>query len=95
VLFYSAIDRSKAMVVSKCAKVLADAVGVSSITERELQVAFLVRAGGMILFEFYLVLENVFAVSACKFNKQKRLILLVKFNFSPGCIRTSYGFSSF
>ena len=42
------------------------------ITERELDVAFLFRAGGMILFEFYLVLENVFAVSACKFNKQKR-----------------------
>ena len=44
----------------------------SSITERELQVAFLVRARGMILFEFYLVLENVFAVSTCKFNEQKR-----------------------
>jgi hypothetical protein len=44
----------------------------SSITERELQVAFLVRAGGMILFEFHLVLENVFAVSACEFNEQKR-----------------------
>jgi hypothetical protein len=26
----------------------------------------------MILFEFYLVLENVFAVSAGKFNEQKR-----------------------
>jgi hypothetical protein len=26
----------------------------------------------MILFEFYLVLENVFAVSTCKFNEQKR-----------------------
>ena len=26
----------------------------------------------MILFEFYLVLENVFALSACKFNEQKR-----------------------
>jgi len=25
----------------------------------------------MILFEFYLVLENVFALSACKFNEQK------------------------
>jgi acetolactate synthase I/II/III large subunit len=41
----------------------------SSITERELQVAFLFRAGGMILFGFYLVLKNVFAVSACKFNE--------------------------
>ena len=26
----------------------------------------------MISFQFYLVLENVFAVSACKFNEQKR-----------------------
>ena len=26
----------------------------------------------MISFEFYLVLENVFPVSACKFNEQKR-----------------------
>ena len=26
----------------------------------------------MILSEFYLVLENVFAVSTCKFNEQKR-----------------------
>jgi hypothetical protein len=42
------------------------------IVYRSLQVAFLVRAGGMILFEFYLVLENVFAVSAGKFNEQKR-----------------------
>jgi hypothetical protein len=42
------------------------------IQSANLQVAFLVRAGGMILFEFYLVLENVFAVSAGKFNKQKR-----------------------
>ena len=40
--------------------------------ECELQVAFSVRARGMILFEFYLVLENVFAVSAGKFNEQKR-----------------------
>ena len=70
----------------------------------------------MILFEFYLVLENVFALSACKFNEQKRpakvfgdrnkgaffgsklpvfadLILLVKFNFSPGCISTSLSFT--
>ena len=70
----------------------------------------------MILFEFYLVLENVFAVSTCKFNEQKRrprfsvtetrvpsfgsklpvftdLILLVKFNFSPGCISTSLSFT--
>ena len=44
----------------------------SSNTERQLQVAFLVRARGMISFEFYLVLENVFAVSVCKFNEQKR-----------------------
>jgi len=42
------------------------------IQSANLQVAFLVRAGGMILFEFYLVLENVFALSACKFNEQKR-----------------------
>ena len=42
------------------------------IVYRSLQVAFLVRAGGMILFDFYLVLENVFAVSAGKFNEQKR-----------------------
>ena len=42
------------------------------IQSANLQVAFLVRAGGMILFEFYLVLENVFAVSAGKFNEQKR-----------------------
>jgi hypothetical protein len=44
----------------------------SSITERELQVAFMVRAGGMTLFEFHLVLEKVFALSTCEFNKQKR-----------------------
>ena len=37
-----------------------------------LQVAFLVRARGMILLEFYLVLKNVFALSACKLNEQKR-----------------------
>jgi hypothetical protein len=42
------------------------------IVYRSLQVAFLVRAGGMISFGFYLVLENVFAVSAGKFNEQKR-----------------------
>src|SRR5215467_4873568 len=40
--------------------------------QESLQVAFLVRARGMILLEFYLVLKNVFALSACKLNEQKR-----------------------
>jgi hypothetical protein len=61
----------------------------------------------MILFEFYLVLENVFAVSTCRFSVTETrvpsfgsklpvfadLILLVKFNFSPGRIRTSHSFT--
>jgi hypothetical protein len=42
------------------------------IQSANLQVAFLVRARGMISFEFYLVLKNVFALSACKFDEQKR-----------------------
>jgi hypothetical protein len=42
------------------------------IVYRSLQVPFLVRARGMISFGFYLVLKNVFALSACKFDEQKR-----------------------
>jgi hypothetical protein len=61
------------MVVSRCAKVVAVPLEFFiKYRGANLQAAFLVRAGGMILFEFYLVLENVFAVSAGKFNEQKR-----------------------
>ena len=41
----------------------------SSNTERELQVAFLAKARGMI--EFYLVLENIFAVSPVQIQRAK------------------------